>query len=296
MGPAAADASGADDEPFPGREAGHLMRLRYTPWQHRVRAVEEEVSRHRAALESFRGLDGMPVVSAELHSMAASAAVAARATAPGARIAWIHTDAAALPLAHSRVLARLREEGVVDVTVTAGQAFGGDLEAVNVHSALAAARVAARASLAIVTQGPGSTGTGTDLGFSGLGLVEALHAAAALGGRPILAARMSEADPRPRHRGLSRHTLTALRCLLAPVALAVPPPSGPWRGSSEAAELAPAGFRVETIDAADVWEALHAHADALRTMGRGIDEDRLFFAAAAAAGILAARWSLSGEG
>src|SRR6185369_1894245 len=93
-------------------------------------------------------------------------------------------------------------------TVTAGQTFGGDLEAPNVHSGLLAARHALGADIAVVTQGPGNLGTGTAWGFSGVAVGEAVNAAAILGGRPVGSLRISAADPRSRHHGVSHHSLT----------------------------------------------------------------------------------------
>src|SRR5262245_59481436 len=72
--------------------AGHLMKLRYTPVQHRVLSVEEEASPHRDAIAGFRGLEGTPVVCAELHSQMAAAAVAAHAAAPEQRVVYVMTD------------------------------------------------------------------------------------------------------------------------------------------------------------------------------------------------------------
>ena len=107
--------------------------------------------------------------------------------------------------------------------MTVGQAFGGDLEAVTVHSGLLAARLALDADLVVVTQGPGNLGTGTRWGFSGVAAGEAVNAAAMLGGRPVGALRISGADARPRHRGVSHHSLTAYgRVALCPCDIAVP--------------------------------------------------------------------------
>src|SRR5690625_6056339 len=85
----------------------------------------------------------------------------------------------------------------MEATISAGQSFGGALEAVTTHSALLGARHVARADVVIAVQGPGNLGTGTGWGFSGLQAAEALHAAAVLGGRPVAALRVSGADARP---------------------------------------------------------------------------------------------------
>ena len=64
-----------------------------------------------------------------------------------------------------------------------GQSFGGDLEAVTLHSGLLAARHVLGADLVVVAQGPGNLGTGTRWGFSGVAAGEAVNAVAVLGGR-----------------------------------------------------------------------------------------------------------------
>ncbi|MCC2671785.1 MAG: hypothetical protein K0Q72_4256 [Armatimonadetes bacterium] len=271
---------------FTSRDAGHILKLRYTPLQLRVCAAEEEVSPHRAALEAFRSLDGAPVVAAELLSQAGAAAVAARAAAPGARIVLVHLDSAALPLAFSGLIHRLRADGVLDATVTVGQSFGGDLEAINVYSGLAVARAAAGADLILVTQGPGNAGTGTELGFSGLAVVEALHAADLLGGRPILIPRLSEAEARARHQGLSHHTATILRSLRVPVTVPVADPHPPGFPNGVGVE-----HRTEVTEPDSSWAAIERYRDVLVSMGRTLDQDRLFFRTTAAAGVFAARLS-----
>ncbi len=63
----------------------------------------------------------------------------------------------------------MREAGWLAATITTGQSFGGDLEAVTVHSGLLTARHAVGADVAIVAQGPGNLGTGTKWGYSGRG-------------------------------------------------------------------------------------------------------------------------------
>src|SRR5690606_37253708 len=132
---------------------------------------------------------------------------AALADRPAPRVAYVMTDGGALPAAFSRTVATLRDAGWIDVCVTVGQAFGGDLEAVTVHTGLLAAHHVAGADLVVVAQGPGNLGTGTRWGFSGVAAGEALNAVGALGGRPVASLRVSGADARDRHLGRSEeHT------------------------------------------------------------------------------------------
>ena len=106
--------------------------------------------------------------------------------------------------------------------MTVGQAFGGDHEAVTTHTGLLAARHVVRADVTVVAQGPGNVGTGTRWGYSGVACADALHAADVLGGRSVASLRVSGADRRERHRGVSHHSRTAYgRALLTPADLPV---------------------------------------------------------------------------
>ncbi|MDX6418086.1 MAG: hypothetical protein QOG28_2706, partial [Trebonia sp.] len=190
----------------------------------------------------------------------------------------------------SRTIAGLREAGWLAATITTGQSFGGDLEAVTVHSGLLTARLAAGADVAIVTQGPGNLGTGTKWGYSGVAAGEAVNAAAALGGRPVASLRISFADPRERHQGVSHHSLTAYgRVALASADVVIPalPEPQAARVASDVAPLA-TRHRLITVPANGLEEALRAAPVPLSTMGRSLDEDLEYFLAAAAAGAHAA--------
>lgn len=267
------------------REHGHLVKARYTPLQPILLGVDEEASPHRAALVNADDLAGMPVVTADLHSALPAVIAGVHADAPDARIGYVMTDGGALPAWFSRTLAGLGD--ALAGTVTVGQAFGGDLEATTVHSGLLAARHVLRADVAVVAQGPGNLGTGTRWGFTGVGVGEAVNAAATLGGRPVGSLRISAADPRPRHRGLSHHSVTAYgRVALARADLVVPnglPPEVADLVDAELAGLAER-HRIVRVAAAGLDAALRASPVPLSTMGRGLDADPAYFVAAAAAG------------
>ncbi|HEX2774978.1 MAG TPA: DUF3866 family protein [Micromonosporaceae bacterium] len=267
------------------RAHGHLVKARYTPLQPILLGVDEEASPHRAALVNADDLAGMPVVTADLHSALPAVIAGVHADAPDARIGYVMTDGGALPAWFSRTLAGLGD--ALAGTVTVGQAFGGDLEATTVHSGLLAARHVLRADVAVVAQGPGNLGTGTRWGFSGVGAGEAVNAAATLGGRPVGSLRISAADPRPRHRGLSHHSVTAYgRVALARADLVVPDGLPPEVADLVDAELAGLAerHRIVRVAAAGLDAALRASPVPLSTMGRGLDADPAYFVAAAAAG------------
>src|SRR5712691_4791589 len=228
---------------------GHLVKARYTPLQATVAGVDEQGSEHHDLLRDADSLDGMPVVVADLHSalpaVLAGFFYSCGETSPARRpsAAYVMTDGGALPAWFSRTIAGLREAGWLARTITTGQAFGGDLEAVTVHSGLLAARHVVGADVAIVAQGPGNLGTGTRWGYSGVAAGEAVNAAAVLGGRPVASLRISAADPRERHRGISHHSLTAYgRVALARADVVVPDLPGEF-GAQVAAAAEPLGVR-----------------------------------------------------
>ena len=264
---------------------GHVMKLRYTSLQVDTGAAEErdpvdatsDVGSGEAALSGVLG--GRPVVACDLHSQLAPVAAAFADRAPGRRLVYVMTDSASLPLAISELVAGLRAAGLLAATVTAGHAFGGDLEAVNVPSALRVAVVAGGADAIVVGPGPGVVGTGSALGYSGLEVAAVTDATTRLGGSPIVAVRYSGADRRARHRGVSHHTSTAL-------AMAGHPASVPVPDGQPCPQVA--RHRVVETGVPDVVALLAGAGLDVATMGRTAADDPLFFAYAAAAGVAAA--------
>jgi hypothetical protein len=276
--------------PDPEATAGHLVKARYTPLQVMVLGADEQESPHHQLLREADDLGGLPVVVADLHSSVPAVLAGLRAERPEVRAAYVMTDGGALPAWFSRSVAGLREAGWLAGDVTVGQAYGGDLEAVTLHSGLLAARHVLGADVAVVTQGPGNLGTDTRWGFSGVAAGEAVNAAAVLGGRPVAVVRVSEADPRERHRGLSHHSRTAYgRVALAAADLVVPELPGDFgadllRAVTRLAQDSAAGHRVVPVGVEGLEAALGACPVPLSTMGRGLSADPAAFLAAAAAG------------
>lgn len=273
---------------------GHIMKLRYTPLQFNVDAVEEQGSRYHREFNDVAGsLEGIPVIAGTLHSQLLPVALAYRDAMPEGRLVYVMTDGAALPISISRTVAFLKEQGDLASTVTCGNAFGGDLEAVNIWSALVAARRVCRATAVVVIMGPGIVGTGTQVGFSGMEQAAILNAAACLSGTPVAIPRISFADERERHRGLSHHTVTALSIgSLARAVLAVPRMDDEKSGRVME-QIRASGINdsheVCEVDAWPVLGLLENCGMKATTMGRGPDEEPEFFMAAGAAGFLAAR-------
>ena len=253
---------------LPAAPGAHVMKLPYTPLQFAAVHGEERA-------EPPTVLDGMPVVACTLHSQLAPVCAALA----GLRVAYVQLPGGALPVELSDSLRALKGRGVLEAAIAAGACFGGDVECVNVYSALAIAH-AAESDVVVCAIGPGIVGTGTRLGHGGMAAADALHAAVELGGNAILSLRMSERDPRARHRGLSHHMDGVLDLLGAPVEIAWPE-GCPFDG--------PVAEGATAVDVAD-WRSACAGLP-LDHMGRGPDDDPWFFAAAFAAGRLARQFA-----
>jgi hypothetical protein len=269
---------------------GHLMKLRYTPLQLDIVSVEAPESPHHSTMEGAETIGGMPVVCCGLHSQIPLVAAAVKRAEPTARVVWCMTDQAALPLALSEVARAALEAGLLDATVSCGQAFGGSLEAVNLHSGLLAAHHVLDADVAIVAIGPGVAGTATPFGHGGVAQGEAINAVATLQGTPIACLRLSFADLRPRHRPVSHHTLVALtRVALAPAIVAIPTlderMSDAIHAALEKARVADRHRLVTSAEGSIAPPPLRGLE--VTTMGRGPSDDPAFFAAAYAAGDIA---------
>jgi hypothetical protein len=227
----------------------HVMKLNYTSLQHPVEPVEEP---HDA---DWRPARPIPVLVCFLHGQGTL----------------------------SRDVAGLRERGLLAGHITAGPCFGGEHEAISLTGALHAAAGSLGWDAAIVAPGPGILGSATRYGHGGMAALDAAHASLALGLPTAVAPRLSAGDARERHRGLSHHTQAVLRLLLAPVRVASPD------GADSAFEL--------EAGTSELHQLVHVPVDLdgygqsglpTRTMGREIDEDADFFAAALAGGALLA--------
>jgi hypothetical protein len=238
---------GLDLEAEPG---AHVMALPYTPLQAAVRHAEEDG-------DLATSLDGMPVVCCTVHSQVVPVCAALR----DVRVAYVQVAGGALPVALSDALRALRERGLLAHVVAAAPCLEAEVQCVNVYSALA--WCASRVDAVVCSVGPGLVGTGSDLGHGAVAAASAANAASALGGRPILAVRISDRDERDRHRGISHHASTVAELCLGDVTVASP----------------------EAVDASAWREACSGLP--LSFMGRGPDEEPRFFEAAYAAGLVA---------
>jgi hypothetical protein len=249
---------------LPAAEGAHVMKLPYTPLQFARRHAEED-----GALPQL--VEGLPVVCCSLHSQL----VPVCAALAGLRVAYVQLPGGALPVPLSDAVRVLRERGLLRAAVGAGACFGGDVDCVTAYSALEWAG-ASGADVVVCSIGPGIVGTATFHGHGGMAAADAANAASELGASPILALRLSTAEPRERHRGLSHHMEGILSLWGAPVRLA-------WPAGCPIDDRISEGADVVDVDR---WRDACAGLP-LSHMGRGPDQDPWFFAAAFAAGRLA---------
>jgi hypothetical protein len=235
---------------LPPEEGAHVVSLPYTPGQVALKTTEESAP-------LAEGLERLPVVLCTVHSQVVPVCAGLR----GARVAYVQVAGGALPVSLSDAVRALKREGLVETACAVAPCLDGDAQFVTAAAALAWAR-AEGFDAAVCSVGPGIVGTGSRLGHGALALADVANAAAALGGRPVLAVRTSDADPRERHRGVSHHSET-VRALAPDVLVA---------------------------DGADGegWEDACAGLP-LSHMGRGPGAEPSFFRAAYAAGVAARR-------
>lgn len=301
---------GLDGDGDGGPAHPHVMKLNYTSLQHAVAPVEEE--------HLQLPVEG-PVGVLALHGQLAAVAWAFAQRVPGARLGYVQTEGGALPGGHSATVRMLRERELLAGHLTAGSAFGGEGEAITTAGALHHGLSSLGWDAAVCGPGPGIVGSGSSLGHGGMVALDSAHVALALGCPTMLVARLSSGDERSRHRGFSHHTLTVLDLLLEPVTVALPSGMRSPVGADLRAGLGAVfggakrsrqtkGQMALAIDverpariARHDWRRANVDLPGYavsglptETMGRGLLEDPMFFAAALAAGSALAE--LTGEG
>jgi len=190
--------------------SGHIMKLRYTPYQMKCLAAEEEDSPYHNLFNEFKSLENHIFIVATLHSMLAPISAMIKYINKDIKINYIMTDGGALPLYFSNTVAELKNKKILDNTITIGHAFGGDLECINIYTGLIAAKEILKGDVTIISMGPGIVGSGTKYGFTGIEQGYIVDAINNLEGMAISVPRISFKDKRNRHYGISHHTITTL--------------------------------------------------------------------------------------
>ncbi|WP_413380282.1 DUF3866 family protein [Alkalihalobacillus sp. 1P02AB] len=267
---------------------GHIMKLRYTPMQHSVMAVESQESPFHSLFSEKFTLREQKILLAELHSMVPLVFSIAQLLHQEAKVCVIFDDQAALALSVSEHLQKLHSyEHFYSITI--GQAFGGMYEATTLQTALQFATQYLEADLVVVSVGPGVVGTGTKYGFSGIEQAKWANVIGALDGIPVWIPRLSFHDKRQRQQGLSHHTRTALfqftyaRSIL---------PFPEMKTSDQQLIEKQLSQENSLVEHDIVWselkgqepiieQAFHFYGQEIKTMGRTFQDDPIFFLAVA---------------
>jgi hypothetical protein len=260
---------------------GHIIKLRYTPMQINCLAAEAQESSYHDLFNSFESLENMPVIVGSLHSMVAPIALTLKNIANKKSIVYIMTDGGALPIWLCKTVKWLQEEGILKGTITYGNAFGGDLECVNVYTALIAAKEILKADAVIVCMGPGIAGTDTRYGFSGIEQSQIIDAVNNLKGKAIAAPRISFTDSRSRHYGLSHHSRMALGKLCCTKAFIALPLLESSKAEIIKSQLIESGiFHKHVIsfwNSEGVEKLLKCEENHLEKMGKSFCQDKEYF-------------------
>ncbi len=265
---------------------GHIMKARYLPSQHSVLAVESQESEYHHYFQNSFSLHGKPVLIAELHSMIPIVYTTLKAFQEEMKLTVIISDEASIPLMMSEHVRILKKDNRV-TTISIGQAFGGDIEAVNLQTALQCACTIIESDMILISLGPGVVGTGTKYGFSGIVLADWANIIGCLGGKPVWIPRISFMDKRPRHQGISHHMLTPLlEFTYAKSFLPIPVlPLDSWRNILEHQLQDERLLRRHEL----IWfpldqefirlckRSMEQYPVTIKTMGRGFDDDPAFF-------------------
>jgi hypothetical protein len=253
---------GLDGTETPG---AHVMKLSFTSLQHAIVPAEASAPAGGPLVLPT----GAPVAIAFVHAQLAPLAWAFAQAAPGARLGYVQTTGGALPGALSETVRLLRRRGLLAAHLTAGQAFGGEGDAVTTAGALQHGFAERYWHAAVCGPGPGTLAPATALGHGGMVARESAHTAAALGCQVVIC---------PHHRAVVHDNRIMLELALVPFVVAhhgERPPAGRGHHDWRAGEADLDGYAAAGLPT--------------RAMGRTIEEDPEFFAAALAAGSVLAQ-------
>ncbi|MFA9556056.1 DUF3866 family protein [Evansella sp. AB-rgal1] len=270
-------------------EDGHIMKARYLGDQHSSLTIESPESRTHQMFHQKLDLQGRKVLLCELHSMLPIVWFILQSQEVNIPLLVVLSDEASLPLAMSKHLTYLQEMDKFE-SISTGQAFGAQKESINIVTALQYFHETHEEGIILITLGPGIVGSSTRYGFSSLSQGNWANMIGALGGTPIWIPRLSGADERERHQGISHHTITPLTELTLTKSI-LPLPSGDYSNKWIETSL----LYLETIENVSIKKVAEQKLlplldqvqqlspFPLTSMGRTIDKDPLFFLGVAAA-------------
>lgn len=282
--------SGKFEEERPlDRKDGHIIKMKYSPGQIRVKTVEENME-NKNIFEINSRIPQKPVVYAILHSMISPLVKTIKYLNPNAIISCVYTYGGAMNANNSFTLKKLRSAGLVNSVITTGECYGGDYESINIMSGILFGINGLNSDIIIVCCGPGVAGSSTYYGFSTFDFIGAIYMAKLSGLLPVIIPRTSMTDSRERHQGVSMQSIAILQALDFPVHVPVYKDNEDKKGFDHIYEqLCKYGIIdkhiVKFIDDAAVKETVGYTAEDTRVMGRSYAEDPCFFYNCSSAGV-----------
>lgn len=271
------------------RNHGHIIKMKYTPGQIRVKAVEERIE-YKNVFDVEPKLLPRPVVYAILHSMISPLVTTIKYIMPNAIISCVYTYGGAMNANNSFTLKRLRSSGLLNSVITTGECYGGDYEAINITTGIIFGLGKLNSDIIIVCCGPGVAGSSTYYGFSTFDFIGPIYIAKLLDLFPVLIPRISMADKRERHKGVSMQSLSILQTIDFPVHVPVYKDNEDIEGFNYIYnQLSDNGIinkhKVQFIDDPIIKKAIDFANINTRVMGRNYIEDPSFFNNCSSAGV-----------
>lgn len=265
----------------------HVMKLNYTPMQFSIPHFEE-TDEYIKAVEIYRKTKKkLPVFVLTVHSHIIPFLLGLREFHKGKKCILIINDSCALPVFASKTIRFALNEGLIEKVITCGNAFGGSVETVNIYSALISSAYAFEADIIAVAPGYGLKGTGSAYGHSAVDFVEVVNASASLGFSPYLVPRISFAEKRERHLGISHHTLEIIELSLKKPDVILPALDLLDENQRTLLSSQISSFKesavLRYVDFKSSFEILKPFSELLTSMGRKFSDDPIFFAVPASA-------------
>jgi hypothetical protein len=231
-----------------------------------------------------------PIVYAILHSMISPLVTTIKHIKPNAIISCVYTYGGAMNANNSFTLKKLRSSELINSVITTGECYGGDYESINITTGIIFGFNQLNSDIIIVCCGPGVAGSSTFYGFSTFDFIGLIYISKLLGLCPVLIPRISMADKRERHRGVSMQSLSILQTLDFPVHVPVYKDNEDIEGFNYIYnQLSDNGImnkhKVQFIDNPVIKKNIDCMNINTRVMGRNYIEDPWFFNNCSSAGV-----------
>lgn len=269
------------EEQVPDRKQGHIIKMKYTPGQIRVKAIEESIEYKKIFAKKTKLLP-KPVIYTILHSMISPLVKSIKYVKPDTIITCVYTYGGAMNANNSFTLKKLRASGAINSVITTGECYGGDYEAINIATGILFGFNRLNSDIIIVCCGPGVAGSSTYYGYSTFDFIGPIYITKLLGLCPVLVPRISMADNRERHMGVSMQSISILQNLDFSVHLPV------YRDNEDLEEFRYIynqlikyeiihKHKVQFIDDVIIKKSIDYISGETRVMGRSYIEDPWFF-------------------